>query len=94
MIDVQNEIKGDRGIFFIKEDKTRVAELMYQLPGSNRMIIEHTEVSEKLAGKGLGKRLLDKAVAYAREQHLKIIPFCSFAKSVFTKEHAQYEDVL
>ncbi len=93
-MDIQNEIKGDRGIFFIRENKERLGELMYQLPDSNRMIITHTSVSEKMAGKGLGRQLLEKAVAYARERHLKIIPFCSFAKSVFRKEHTLYEDVL
>jgi len=37
------------------------------------MIIEHTEVSEKLANKGVGKELV-AAVNYAREQNFKIRP--------------------
>ena len=44
-------------------------------------------------GKGFGKKMVTKAVEYARENHIKIIPLCPFAKSVFDKT-PNFKDVL
>jgi predicted GNAT family acetyltransferase len=57
------------------------------------MIIEHTEVDDSLAGKGVGMDLLNTAVEYARSKRIKIIPLCPFAKSVFDKK-PELHDVL
>ena len=59
----------------------------------DKMIIDNTEVNNILAGKGIGKQLLTKAVEYAREKKIKIIPLCPFAKSVFEKVE-EFQDVL
>ncbi len=42
---------------------------------------------------GIGKVLLEKAVEYAREEIVKIIPTCSFAQSQFSKND-EIKDVL
>jgi len=42
-------------------------------------------VHEGNEGKGLGKQLMNAAVAFAREKHIKILPLCLFAKAVFNK---------
>ncbi|GAL84178.1 hypothetical protein MYP_1406 [Sporocytophaga myxococcoides] len=92
-MDIQNKETEDEGTFFIEEGNERLATMYYRWRGDDRVIIEHTEVSEKLKGKGIGKQLVDHAVAFARERHVKIIPLCPFAKSVFEKSKG-YEDVL
>jgi uncharacterized protein len=61
--------------------------------GEKLIIIDHTEVSDSLKGKGAGKQLVSKAVDYARENNIKIIPLCTFAKSVFDKV-PDFQDVL
>ncbi len=53
--------------------------------GEDKIIIDHTEVNPGNEGKGFGKQMVLKAVEYARERGLKIIPLCPFAKSVFDK---------
>jgi predicted GNAT family acetyltransferase len=90
---IQNKETEDEGTFFIEEGNERLATMYYRWRGNDRIIIEHTEVSDKLKGKGIGKQLVDYAVAFARERTIKIIPLCPFAKSVFEKFKG-YEDVL
>lgn len=70
-----------------------LAELVYTKPSADKMIIEHTEVDDTLAGKKVGLQLVTMAVDYARQQNLKIIPLCPFAKSVFDKK-PELRDVL
>jgi uncharacterized protein len=84
---------GKKGKFYIEQNGEELAELAYVWAGTERFIIEHTEVSDALAGKSAGKQMVAKAVVFAREKHVKIIPLCPFAKSVFDKVQ-EYRDVL
>lgn len=91
------EIKHDqtesKGSFYIGDKKKPLAEMTYSKAGKETIIIDHTEVSEELKGKGAGKQLVTSAVEYARANGIKIIPLCTFAKSVFDKV-ADFRDVL
>lgn len=49
------------------------------------MILDHTEVDDAYRGKSIGKKILMFTVEFARENNIKIIPLCPFAKSVFDK---------
>ena len=84
---------GSKGAFVIEQDHERLAEMTYTKAGDQLIIIDHTEVSEKLKGQGIGKQLVAKAVAYAREKGLKILPLCPFANAVFEKT-PEYQDVM
>jgi len=64
--------------FFMKEDEV-VAEIVYSTSLPGRLIIENTEVDKQLEGRGIGKELVSKTVAYAREQQLELVVRCSFA---------------
>ncbi|HPZ89460.1 MAG TPA: GNAT family N-acetyltransferase [Flavihumibacter sp.] len=86
--------EGAQGAFYIEENGKQVAEMTYSLPVTGKMIIDHTEVSEALEGKGIARQLLDTAVAWAREEHLKIIPVCPYAHAVMMKNKDQFADVL
>ena len=76
---------GSKGAFVIEEGNERLAELTYSKAGDKLIIIDHTDVSDKLRGQGAGKQLVMKAVEYARASNIKIIPLCPFARSVFDK---------
>ncbi|MFD1032052.1 GNAT family N-acetyltransferase [Metaplanococcus flavidus] len=56
------------------------------------MIIEHTYVNESMRNQGIAKKLVDRAVQYAREQGYKIEPVCSYVVAVFERSD-EYEDV-
>ena len=90
---IQNKKVGNKGMFYVQQDGEILAEMVYNMPSADKMIIEHTEVSEKLKGQNVGKQLVHHAVEHARSNHIKIIPLCPFTNSVF-KRTPEYSDVL
>jgi predicted GNAT family acetyltransferase len=70
-----------------------LAEMTCTLPADDVMIIDHTEVDESVRRKTVGNELVNKAVEFARAKNIKIVPQCSFARSVFDRNH-EFSDVL
>ena len=89
---IEHEQKGHKGAFFVEEEGKRLAELSYTMAGT-KVIIDHTDVDDRLRGQGAGKQLVKAAVEWARAEQRKLMPLCPFAKSVFDKT-PQYADVL
>jgi hypothetical protein len=50
----------------------------------------HTEVDERLQGRGLGDRLIRFALEDARARGLSVLPFCPFVKA-FIERHREFE---
>ncbi len=92
-MEVKQKENGERGQFFIEKESEFLAQMTYVWAGKDRIIIDHTEVNEALKGMGAGKQMVSKAVDFAREKGIKIIPLCPFAKSVFDKVK-EFSDVL
>lgn len=90
---IQHKKAGNKGMFFVTIDDNILAETSYTMASDNKMIIEHTEVSDELRGKDVGYQLVHTAVEYARTHNIKIIPLCPFASSVFKKK-SEFADVL
>lgn len=90
---VSLEVNDKNGYFHIDIDSKTEAKMTFIFAGSDKIIIDHTEVNEGYNGKGFGKMMVEKAVAFAREKNIKIIPLCPFAKKVFDK-NPEYSDVL
>lgn len=76
----------NNGAFVAIEDGVQIGEMTYSKAGSDKIIIDHTEVDESQKGKGIGRILLSKVVDYARENKIKILPLCPFAKAIFDKD--------
>lgn len=53
---------------------------------------QHTVVQPEYQGQGLAKKLFLALVEHAREQHLQIIPSCSYIEHQFEKSN-QYHDI-
>jgi hypothetical protein len=93
MSEVKLKIDGNKGFFYIDVDGKHEAMMTFVFAGEDKIIIDHTKVNPGNEGKGFGKKMVAKAVEYAREKGIKIIPLCPFAKSVFDKV-AEFRDVL
>jgi hypothetical protein len=91
--DVKLEINAKNGYFYIEIDGKTEAKMTFVFAGADKIIIDHTEVNPGNNGKGYGKMMVQKAVNFAREKNIKIIPLCPFAKSVFDKT-PNFKDVL
>ena len=87
------DIKHEENRFFIETDGEKLAEITYVSSGDQQITIDHTYVSEKLRGQKVGNVLVEKVVEWARQEHLQVVPQCSFAAKQFEKNE-QYKDVL
>lgn len=76
---------GKKGAFYIEADGKVVAEMAFVWAGEQKLIIDHTDVDPSLKGKGAGKQLLHRAVAFARERNVKIIPCAPLRNPCSTK---------
>lgn len=85
-IEVAREESDGRGAFFVERGGARLAEMTYSRAAPDLVIIDHTEVNEALRGLGVARRLLDTAIAWARETKTRVIATCPYAKSQFDKD--------
>ena len=90
---IKREEKKKKGEFMFEESGKKVAELAYCKSAPGEITIYHTEVAEKLRGKDIGKKLVEAAVKYARDNDLKIVAQCPFAAKVIART-PKFQDVL
>jgi hypothetical protein len=65
--DVEHTANELKGIFSIRREGKRAAELTYTVAGSAKMSIKHTQVNDVLRGSGAGVALVVAAVDWARK---------------------------
>lgn len=93
-MEIKHEHYTTKGDFYVLDEQDRkIAVMTYVMLNNQTMLIEHTIVDEQLSGQGIGRKLVDAGVTFAREKGFKIIPQCSYANSVF-KKTPEYADVL
>ncbi|ERJ60402.1 GNAT family N-acetyltransferase [Sphingobacterium paucimobilis] len=90
---IKKEETGSKGAFVAYEENKKIGEISYSIAGTDKIIVDHTEVDPEQKGKSIGKILLQKVVEHARDNNLKIIPLCPFAKAMFEK-NVDIRDVL
>ncbi|KDN54442.1 GNAT family N-acetyltransferase [Flavobacterium seoulense] len=87
------EFNERKGYFYVEIDGKTEAKMTFVFAGPHKIIIDHTEVNPGHNGKGFGQKMVEKAVSFAREKEIKILPLCPFAKKVFDKT-PEFSDVL
>ena len=91
-MEIQQFNRETKGFFKAVDNDKEAGRMTYSWAG-DKMIIDHTEVNPEFKGQGVGYKMVHAAVDYARENKIKIIPLCPFAKSVFDKKE-ELRDVL
>ncbi|MDD3005287.1 GNAT family N-acetyltransferase [Flavobacterium sp.] len=86
MIKIQQEENGSKGRFVLYENDNFAGKMTYTYAGLDKIIIDHTGVEEQYNGRGFGKDLFNKVIAFARSKNLKVIPLCPFAKKMFDRD--------
>jgi predicted GNAT family acetyltransferase len=89
--EIRHSETGHRGIFFLERGGRRVAELTYSLSG-DKALVDHTYVDPSLRGGSIAPSLVEAAVRWARAENRKIVPLCSYVRSVFARTRT-YDDV-
>lgn len=80
---------GD-GAFYLLQDGNIVAKMLVGV-NDNGMDVYHTEAM--IEGKGFAKKLLEAMVNYAREHHLKVMPYCPYVHAQFKRHPEEFADV-
>ena len=88
---VEHETANKR--FLIQDHGDIAAVMTYVISSPELYIIDHTLVENAYRGQGLGDELIKAMVEYARENGIKILPLCPFAKGRFERI-SEYADVL
>ena len=74
--------------FVLRIDGERLGFLEFTRPEVGVMRIEYVEVSPQLRGTGLGRQLVAKAIEFAKETKLRVVPICGYARAVIARDPA------
>ena len=59
----------------------------------DRMELTHTIVPQAIEGRGVAAALVKEALRYARDNHLRVMPICSYTVAYF-RRHPEEDDLL
>ncbi len=93
MLRIEQTTQGRKGFYKAYEGEVEAGIMSYTWAGDHKIIIDHTMVHRAFSGKGIGKQFVLEAVAFARENEIKIVPLCPFAAQLFEKI-PEIQDVL
>lgn len=68
------------------------AELTWSVVSPTRIIADHTFVPDAMRGTGAGLRLVERLVADARAEGVRVLPLCPFVRAQAAK-HPEWSDV-
>ena len=74
--------------FVLRIEGERCGFLEFTRPDVGVMRIEYVEVNPECRGSGLGRQLVEKAVAFATDGKLRVVPICSYARAVIQRDPA------
>ncbi len=92
-MEVKHNKSESKGRFALIDNGNEIGEMTYSIAGNEKIIINHTEVGDDYEGQGLGKKLVMAGAEYAKENSIKILALCPYAKKILT-ESDEYKDVL
>jgi predicted GNAT family acetyltransferase len=92
-MEIEQIEEENKGRFEAIENKKQAGKITYTWAGQHKIIIDHTEVNPDFKGEGVAKKILNATIDFAKENKLKVIPLCPFAKSVIEKT-PEYQEVL
>ena len=85
----EDAAKGER---YVTEIEGHEAELTFT-DFNNKRVTDYTGVPKELGGRGIGIKLVKRAVEDAREDGKQIIPTCWFVRQQIER-HDEWQDVL
>ena len=91
MSEIEREITGSKGRYVLRLDGAE-AELTYSILSPTHIIADHTGVPEEMRGTGAGKQLVERMVADARAEGVKITALCPFVRAQ-SQRHPEWADV-
>ncbi|MAS33133.1 MAG: N-acetyltransferase [Anaerolineaceae bacterium] len=87
-LDIKNNPDENR-FELILDGKTAVVE--YMIAGSN-IVFTHTEVPPEFSGMGIGNKLAQAALEYAKAEGYKVQALCPFI-AAYVRKHPEYQSI-
>ena len=84
--------KGGR--YFIDMPNGEQSRLTFVKAGAGHIIADHTFVPVPYRGNGVAEAMVERLIADARGNGLKITPACWFVADEFKRHHPAWDDVL
>lgn len=88
---IARETTGSKGRYVLRRG-TEEAELTFSIASPTLIIADHTSVPDSFRGTGAGRALVERLVADAREEGVKIVPLCPFVNATRLR-HPEWADV-
>ena len=88
---IEREVTGSKGRYVIRKDGAE-AELTYSITTPTLIIADHTGVPDAFRGTGAGRALVERLVADARAEGVKVVPLCPFVNGL-RQRHPEWADV-
>lgn len=92
-VSIVDNFKQGNNMFYLEKDGDVIAKITYVPLDEQRINVNHTFVSDELRGQGIAGKLVDRIVAFARDEGKKIVPTCSYVK-LRMERNERYHDVL
>ena len=92
MTEITRETTGSKGRYVLRIGADE-AELTYSILSPTRIIADHTGVPEAMRGTGAGVKLVERLVADARAEGVKIVALCPFVRAQ-ARRHPEWADVI
>lgn len=89
--DIGREVDGARGRYVLARDGHE-AELTYSIASDRLIVADHTGVPDTWRGQGVAAALVERLVADARAEGVKIVPLCPFVNR-WRARHPDWADV-
>lgn len=81
-----NNREGNGGYIELLNETETVGRLTYTIiPEEHKLIVSYVMVFPRFEGTGMGKKLVEEAIKFARENKWKIQPHCSYAHAVMRR---------
>jgi uncharacterized protein len=90
-LQITREHGQTKGRYVIRKDGEE-AELTYSITTPTLIIADHTGVPDSFRGTGAGLAMVERLVADARAEGVKIVPLCPFVNAT-RKKHPEWADV-
>ncbi|SHK29380.1 hypothetical protein SAMN05444371_1770 [Epilithonimonas mollis] len=84
----ENHKSGNGGYITLKSSSEDIGRLTYTIvPELKRLIVSYVMIFPKFEGQGLGKRLVENSVEFARKNGWTIKAHCSYAHAVLSRKN-------
>ena len=90
---VEREDAPGHGRYVIHLPGNLEAEMTFRKLGTDVIAIDHTYTPHEFRGRNIAAKLMDRSIADARRDRIKIRPLCSYAVAQF-RRHPEWADLL